>query len=307
GSAKFCTGLMIRLSSVSEDQKRPSAMVRPRDSRVPPGLRINRDSVRRTWASISALALPLIALSSWLPMARGDDRTASPTATQQSHSSSALIRVPVVDGNDIRFSRLSTARGLSQTRALQIVEDNQGFIWFGTQYGLDRFDGYEYKVFAHDPARENSLSCVYIHSLFKDRSGTLWVGCDSFLDRFDSVTETFTHYQIAPSAPGQIVNAVDRISQDRTGLLWLATGKGLFRLNPETGEIKHYGHDSSNPFSLGDNQVKGTLEDSRGRFWVIDGDDLEEFDRKSGRVLLRFRSLGTKNDVSLHEDHRGVL
>ena len=282
-------------------------MVRPTDLRVQSRLRVSRESLGGTWASTIALALPFIALSSWLPRAQADSQTTSPIVTQQSQSSPARVRLPVVDGNDIRFSRLSTARGLSQTRVLQIVEDNQGFIWFGTQYGLDRFDGYEYKVFAHDPARENSLSCVYIHSLFKDRSGTLWVGCDSFLDRFDSVTETFTHYQIAPSAPGQIVNAVDRISQDRASLLWLATGKGLFRLNPETGEIKHYGHDSSNPFSLGDNQVKGTLEDSRGRFWVIDGDDLEELDRKSGRVLLRFRSLGTKNDVSLHEDHRGVL
>ena len=248
-----------------------------------------------------------MALSTLLPAAQGDSRTVSPTMTQQSHSGLAPIRVPVVDGNDLRFSRLSTARGLSQTRVPQIVEDNQGFIWFGTQYGLDRFDGYEYKVFAHDPARENSLSCVYIHSLFKDRSGTLWVGCDSFLDRFDSVTETFTHYQIAPPAPGQVVNAVDQISQDRTGLLWLSTGKGLFRLNPETGQVKHYGHDSTNSFSLGNNQVKCTLEDSSGRFWVIDGDDLEEFDRKSEKVLLRFRSLGTENDASLQEDHRGVL
>ena len=227
--------------------------------------------------------------------------------TQPSHRGVDPIRVPVVDGNDIRFSRLSTARGLSQTRVLQIVEDNQGFIWFGTQYGLNRFDGYEYKVFAHDPARENSLSCVYIHSLFKDRSGALWVGCDSFLDRFDSVTETFTHYQIAPPAPGQVVNAVDQISQDRAGMLWLSTGKGLFRLNPETGQIKHYGHDPSNLFSLGNNQIKCTLEDSNGRFWVVDGDDLEEFDRKSEKVLRRFRSLGAENDASLYEDHQGVL
>jgi len=268
--------------------------------------RLSRPSARRTWGSVLAFASTLTALSTLLPVAQADSRSASPIVTLQSHSLPG-VRLPVIDGNDIRFSRLSTAQGLSQTRVLQIVEDNQGFIWFGTQYGLNRFDGYEYKIFAHDPARENSLSCVYIHSLFKDRSGTLWVGCDSFLDRFDSVTETFTHYQIAPAAPGQVVNAIDQMSQDRTGLLWLATGKGLFRLNPDTGQIIHYGHDSSNSFSLGNNQVKCTLEDSTGRFWVIDGDDLEEFDRKSERVLLRFRSLGTKNDASLLEDHRGVL
>ena len=248
----------------------------------------------------------MTALSTLLPTAQADSRTASPSVLQ-SQSSPTLVRVPVVDGNDLRFSRLSTAQGLSQTRVLQIVEDDQGFMWFGTQYGLDRYDGYEYKVFIHDPGRESSLNCVYIHSLFKDRSGTLWVGCDSSLDRFDSITETFIHYRIAPAAPGEVVNAVEKISQDRVGLLWLSTGKGLFRLNPNTGEIIHYVHDSSNPFSLGSNEVKSTLEDSSGRFWVIAGNDLEEFDRNSGRVLLRFRLDDVVRDTSLYEDHFGVL
>ena len=58
----------------------------------------------------------------------------------------------LIDGDDIRFSRLS-AQGLSQTRVSHIVQDDRGFMWFGTQYGLDRYDGYTYKVFTHDPAR----------------------------------------------------------------------------------------------------------------------------------------------------------
>jgi len=51
------------------------------------------------------------------------------------------VRMPAIDGDDIRFSRLSTAQGLSQTQVAQIVQDDQGFVWFGTQYGLDRYDG----------------------------------------------------------------------------------------------------------------------------------------------------------------------
>jgi ligand-binding sensor domain-containing protein len=166
------------------------------------------------------------------------------------------MRIPAIDGDDIRFSRLSTAQGLSQTQVNEIVQDDQGFMWFGTQYGLDRYDGYEFKVFTQDPARENSLSCVYIHSLFKDRSGSLWVGCDQFLDRFDSLHETFTHYRIDA---GEVANYVSQISQDRTGMLWLATGSGLFRLNPDTAQIIHYVHDPANPSSLGSNQVRSDL------------------------------------------------
>lgn len=281
-------------------------MGRPRNLRVMFCLRITRQSVLRTWRSSIALVFPLIALASQLPSASADTRIDSANVMQQSYSALTRLPVPVIDGNDIRFSRLSTAQGLSQTRVLQIVEDNQGFIWLGTQYGLDRYDGYEYKVFAHDPARENSLSCVYIHSLFKDRSGTLWVGCDHFLDRFDPIKETFTHYQLEAAAPGEVANPVVQISQDRESVLWLATGKGLFGLRTDTGQIVHYMHEPSNSLSLGSNEVKATLEDSSGRFWVIAGDELEEFDRASGRVLLRFR-LDEVRDSSLYEDHFGVL
>jgi ligand-binding sensor domain-containing protein len=82
----------------------------------------------------------------------------------------------VIDGKDIHFSRISTEDGLSQKRVSQIVQDDQGFIWFGSQYGLNRYDGYKFKVFKHEPGQTNSLSGMLISSLFKDRSGSLWIG-----------------------------------------------------------------------------------------------------------------------------------
>jgi hypothetical protein len=89
----------------------------------------------------------------------------------QAQVDTRIVRLPVVDGQDIRFEHLPATGGLSQTRAEKIVQDDQGFLWFGTQYGLDRYDGYEFKVFAHDPNNPDSLSGVYVYSLFKDRSG----------------------------------------------------------------------------------------------------------------------------------------
>ena len=257
------------------------------------------------WKAISALALLLTVLSTSVSAAQGDNPTSPKTVTAEVHRAiPRSMRIPVIDGDDIRFSRLSTAQGLSQTQANEIVQDDQGFMWFGTQYGLDRYDGYEFKVFTQDPARENSLSCVYIHSLFKDRSGSLWVGCDQFLDRFDSLHETFTHYRIDA---GEAANYVSQISEDRTGMLWLATGSGLFRLNPETGQIIHYVHDPAKPSSLGSNQVRCTLEDRTGRFWVADGENLEEFDRESGRVLSRVRVSDGLRVISFYEDHLGTF
>ena len=253
----------------------------------------------RDWRLISASVLLLIALS------QCSTAIASTNASSEKRRGDARsVRIPAIDGDDIRFSRLTTAQGLSQTQANEIVQDDQGFIWFGTQYGLDRYDGYEFKVFTHDPAQENSLSCVYIHSLFKDRSGSLWVGCDQFLDRFDSLHETFTHYRIDA---GEVANTVSQISQDQTGMLWLATGSGLFRLNPDTGQMVRYVHDPSKSSSLGSNQVRYTLEDRTGRFWVADGQNLEEFDRERGRVLSRVRLSEGIRLISFYEDHLGVF
>jgi ligand-binding sensor domain-containing protein len=151
----------------------------------------------------------------------------NPQGPQQAHVDPRTVILPVVDGKGIRFTRLSTEEGLSQTRVSQIVQDDQGFMWFGSQYGLNRYDGYKFKVYKHEPGRTNSLACVYIYSLFKDRSGSLWIGCEESLDKFDPITETFTHYRIdAKEAPGGTV-PVTHISQDRTGVLWLATVRGL--------------------------------------------------------------------------------
>jgi ligand-binding sensor domain-containing protein/two-component sensor histidine kinase len=280
-------------------------MARSRGSRVRLCPRKTRSA--KLWDSrfVSVLAVLLPVVSPSLSAAQAHNPTTSARGISQlSRGVPLSVRIPAMDGVDIRFSRLSTAQGLSQTQAGEIVQDDQGFMWFGTQYGLDRYDGYAFKVFMHDPARETSLSCVYVHSLFKDRSGTLWVGCDQFLDRFDRVHETFTHYRIVT---GKVANYVREISQDRSGMLWLATGSGLFRLNPDTRQIIHYAHDPTNPSSLGSNEVRYTLEDKSGRFWIADGDDVEEFDRESGRVLSRIRLNEGIRAVSFYEDHLGVL
>ena len=154
----------------------------------------------------------------------------APQITQESPTNP-----PVIAGTDIRFYRAATGEGLSQTRASQILQDDQGFMWFGTQYGLNRYDGYKFKVFLHDPADPTSLSGVFITALFKDRSGIIWVGCHQFLDKYDPATETFTHYRIQALHATTEQLTIQRISQDSTGLFWLATTHGLFGFNPDSG------------------------------------------------------------------------
>jgi PAS domain S-box-containing protein len=224
----------------------------------------------------------------------------------QAHVDPRTTTLPVVDGKDIRFTRLSKDEGLSQTRVIQIVQDDQGFMWFGSQYGLNRYDGYKFKVFKHEPGRTNSLSGVFISSLFKDHSGSLWVGCDEFLDKFNPVTETFTHYRIdTRDAQGETV-PVTHISQDHVGTLWLSTLRGLFRFDPSTGQAVRYRRDANNPFSLNSDEVKQTGEDSTGTFWVVTSEGLDAFDRDTGRVTLHV-PLREPREMSFHEDRSGVF
>jgi len=157
--------------------------------------------------------------------------------------------LPIVDDKGIRFTRLSTNEGLSQTKVSQIRQDDQGFMWFGTQYGVNRYDGYNFKLFIHDPGKPNSLSGVYVSALFKDRDGDLWVGCDQFLNKFNRATETFTPYPVP---------FVTHISQDSAGILWLSTVNGLYSLDPPTGTIRQYSHHPNDPSSLSDNRVESS-------------------------------------------------
>jgi signal transduction histidine kinase/ligand-binding sensor domain-containing protein len=261
------------------------------------------------WAALYTLTL--MWMLAWLPTGVA---TASVATVQVSADIGTGVRVAkvvpgvvnitIVEGGTARFTRMSTADGLSQTRVSQIVEDDRGFIWFGTQYGIDRYDGYEFKVFVHEAGRVNSLAGAYVYSLFKDRSGMLWIGCNRVLDRFDPRTETFTHYRVETDELTNLGSTVVHISQDRSGLLWLATGTGLHQLDPNTGKIVHYRHSVNNPGGLSTNNVTWSGEDRNGDFWVGTADGLDKFDRATGQVLLHI-PIPDPIQVAFFEDRFG--
>jgi ligand-binding sensor domain-containing protein/signal transduction histidine kinase len=176
-------------------------------------------------------------------------------------------------------------------------------MWFGTQYGLNRFDGQDFKVFVHQPGVANSLGGAYIFALFKDRDGILWIGCNLTLDRFNPRTETFTHYVVDPEHAA-LGGTVFHISQDRSGALWLATGAGLHRFDPRTGAVVHYRHSAADPESLSSDSVTWSGEDREGNFWVGTIEGLDEFDRTTGKVRLHL-PVPDPLQVSFFEDHEG--
>lgn len=216
------------------------------------------------------------------------------------------IRLPIVKGEDLRFTRVSFGVGTSYGRVSHIVQDDQGFLWFGTQNGLRRYDGYKFHSFRHDPSDIKSASGSYIYSLYKDRVGKLWVGSNKFLDRFDPATETFTHY-------GSFEGWVEAILEDKAGIIWLSTNHGLNRLNPSTREVVSYHHSDRDPGSIGGDFVRCTLEGKDGSFWVATTASIDVFNRQTGTVVQHFplptmtEAERALSDMTLYEDHEGVI
>jgi signal transduction histidine kinase/ligand-binding sensor domain-containing protein len=264
--------------------------------------RLARCGRRSPFLRYVAICIPLMLFAAMY--ASGESESARLAARGE-----AVDRFPakmdVVDGNDIRFQRLSAGTALSQTRVAGLVQDKVGFMWFGTQFGLNRYDGYKSKVFKHEPGRPESLSCVYVRSLFVDRTGTLWVGCDRFLDRFDPATETFRHYPIYTEASDQLSTPIDDIYEDRGGSLWLATAKGLYKLDPASGRTTRYTHDPQDPGSIAATRINVAAEDREGKLWVASGGGLDQLDPGSGKVVRR---APVHAEVSrFHEDESGMF
>jgi signal transduction histidine kinase/ligand-binding sensor domain-containing protein len=215
--------------------------------------------------------------------------------------------VKVIEGNNISFKRLPTTRGLSQTRVSSILQDNRGFLWFGTQYGLDRYDGYEFKVFKHEVGKTNGLSGVYIHALMKDHDGNIWVASDEYLDKLDPVTESFTHYRLESTEKGTSPGPIQYIAQGPGGMIWLASGSGLYRLDPIRHTSIRFTHSDNNPATLSSNDVKFTGFDREGNLWATTGLSLDQLDRSTGRVTFRIRFPERQREAAVFEDSFGTF
>lgn len=223
--------------------------------------------------------------------------------------------LPALPGRELRFQHLSIDEGLSQSSVRSLLEDSKGFIWVGTEDGLNRFDGYRFEVFRPDPEDANSLSEGIIYELLEDRSGFIWIGTyQSGLDRFDPRTHEFTHYKHQPGEPNSISSdRVLAILEDRSGIIWVATSAGVDQFDPQRGAWRHFalasaGGDKETPVA-----ALTLLEDSSGVLWVGTANGLARFDPVGERLIFYsdtpVGSTGIRQDAvqAIWEDSRGEL
>lgn len=171
-----------------------------------------------------------------------------------------------------------------------IIQDRRGFLWFATEDGLNRYDGYNSTVFKYNPFDSSSISSNYVSCLLLDENGVLWVGTQTGLNAFDSEKETFQRYRLFPAAKDRpYANHIVSMTIDRKGMMWLAAfDNGLCRFDRGSGKSQLYKHDSSNPNSLVTDSLWRVYEDTSGSLWVGTRGGLEKYDhQRNGFVHLK--------------------
>jgi ligand-binding sensor domain-containing protein len=134
---------------------------------------------------------------------------------------------------DWRLQRWTSEDGLAHNSVYALVQDRQGFLWIGTVDGLDRFDGYEFVHYRHDPTEPGSLANQVVRSLLEDREGRLWIGTGDGISRMDRARERFASYSLGHGE--NAAKLVWCLFEDRAGRLWAGADRGLFRYDP-TGD-----------------------------------------------------------------------
>ncbi len=169
----------------------------------------------------------------------------------------------------IRFDRLNLDDGLSQSAVLCILQDSLGFMWFGTQDGLNRYDGRKFTVYKCDDSDNATLSSNYILDLCEDSDGFIWVATSSGVCKYNRERDTFERFTSKISGSAFPVDQVRSVAQGRDGSVYLATyGGGLSILDPATGSISTFGNDPDNSYGLSYPKLNCVFVDSSDNIFV---------------------------------------
>lgn len=193
-----------------------------------------------------------------------------------------------ITGNPV-FQRITTENGLSQGSINTIAEDALGFLWFGTNDGLNRYDGYTMKVYKNQPGNDRSISSNLISDLVFDHQGRLWIATGNGLNCYFTETDNFRHIHLQTKGKDQIISDLDF---DPYGNLWIATSSsGLIRLDTSTMSVKRFNNTPEDPKSLSSDEVICVHADFNGNIWVSTRDGGIDYLPKNTRSFTRFREI----------------
>jgi ligand-binding sensor domain-containing protein len=210
---------------------------------------------------------------------------------------SAGLLAAVQETQTNRFRDLTEVDGLSESDVTAVVQDKAGFMWLGTEDGLDRYDGFTFQVFRPISDDTQSLPDAWIDSLHVDPTGQLWVATRNGLARYDDKTESFTRFLNHGRRP----LVVYAIADAEPGAFWLNTNEGLEHLDTHTSEARMV-------LAWNPGIYSALLRDSTGIVWVGMEHGLTAIDAHSGRLTpFHNPSLDRMSITALHETATGTL
>ena len=189
------------------------------------------------------------------------------------------LNIALAKANTIQFDHISIQDGLSQSTVTCLLQDNKGFVWIGTQDGLNKYDGYNFTIFHHKPDDSTSISGNYITAIHQDNDGYIWVGTQRGLNRLDPYKETFTPYRLHKGINRQEISA---ISNDKEGNIWIGTA---------LGSIKCYSNNEKkfltiNPILANHfwGRINAIQEDNHNNIWIATTQQLLVFNSKTDQL-----------------------
>ena len=191
-----------------------------------------------------------------------------------------------------RIENISTKQGLSHDDAGSVLQDSRGFIWIATNYGLNRYDGYNFKVYNYDPADSNSISPDWYYSMLEDKNGMIWFSAVSKgFYSFDPRTEKFTRYYHQPGNLNSLAGDINEgsIAIDSSGTIWISTSAGLNSFDPVKKKFALFKHKEHDPASLSADNILRICVDDENNIWAVtSANTLDIFSIKGEKVTNRF-------------------
>ncbi len=217
---------------------------------------------------------------------------------------------------NVQFEHISIEQGLSQSSVFAICQDHKGFIWLGTHDGLNRFDGYNFKIYKNSKNDSLSISGNIIKAIYETKDSVLVVGTfGNGLNLFHRNSETFSRFIHEPNSINSLSNnSIRCIAEDKHGILWIGTeGGGLNRFDKKNKTFKSYQHNRNNENSLCQNEVNDIVIDKKGMLWLATNGGLDMFEPSSEKFTHFKHNPKDNNSLSndflpcVYEDSRGQI
>ncbi|CAN5461903.1 hypothetical protein BH23BAC1_BH23BAC1_02790 [soil metagenome] len=191
---------------------------------------------------------------------------------------------------DIISRFYSMKEGLSHDASLCLLQDSQGFLWVGTAWGLNKFDGYHFTTFRKNLSDSNSLANDYVNCMWEDQQQRLWIGTTTGLELFDLKTEKFNHQltdslDLAKAINIGVHDGVNKIRERKDGKLWICTGQGVYLADPQTlsfTKVIYF------PQDVDGNVFTDIAEARDGSLWIANRKGLVHRDAHTGQ-MTRYR------------------